>query len=105
VRPSVRPASGAGSRTTTLTEPEPNIDADPLFVEALAGNSQLIDGSPAIDASYSPRPSSPTSRPTDLLGAPRIQERDRGARHGRVRAPRMAEANANVGYRHVSGGA
>src|SRR5262249_53220511 len=47
VRLSVRRASGAGvPGTTTLTEPEPNIDADPLFVDALAGNYQLTDGSP-----------------------------------------------------------
>jgi hypothetical protein len=62
-----------GAGTTTLTEPEPNIDADPLFVDALSGNYQLSDGSPAIDASYSP-PLAPDESPTDLLGAPRIQD-------------------------------
>jgi hypothetical protein len=62
-----------GPGTTTLTEPEPNIDADPLFVDALAGNYQLSDGSPAIDAAYSP-PLAPDESPTDLLGAPRIQD-------------------------------
>ena len=62
-----------GAGTTTLTEPEPNIDADPLFVDALAGNYELSDGSPAIDASYSP-PLAPDESPTDLLGAPRIQD-------------------------------
>ena len=58
-----------GAGTTTLTEPEPNIDADPLFVDALAGNYELSDGSPAIDASYSP-PLAPDESSTDLL-APR----------------------------------
>jgi len=62
-----------GAGDTTLTEPEPNIDADPLFVDALAGNYELSDGSPAIDASYSP-PLAPDESPTDLLGAPRIQD-------------------------------
>lgn len=62
-----------GAGTTTLTEPEPNIDADPLFVDALAGNYELGDGSPAIDASYSP-PLATDESPTDLLGAPRIQD-------------------------------
>jgi hypothetical protein len=62
-----------GAGDTTLSEPEPNIDADPLFVDALAGNYELRDGSPAIDASYSP-PLAPDESPTDLLGAPRIQD-------------------------------
>jgi hypothetical protein len=62
-----------GPGTTTLVEPEPNIDADPLFVDALAGNYALHDGSPAIDAVYSP-PLAPDESPTDLLGAPRIQD-------------------------------
>jgi hypothetical protein len=62
-----------GAGTTTLTEPEPNIDADPLFVDALAGNYALRDGSPAIDAAYSP-PLAQGESPTDLLGAPRIQD-------------------------------
>ena len=62
-----------GAGTTTLTEPEPNIDADPLFVDALAGNYELGVGSPAIDAAYSP-PLAPDESPTDLLGAPRIQD-------------------------------
>jgi len=62
-----------GLGTTTLTEPEPNIDADPLFVDALAGNYQLQDSSPAIDAAYSP-PLAPDESPTDLLGNPRIQD-------------------------------
>jgi hypothetical protein len=40
-----------------------------LFVDALAGNCELSDGSPAIDAAYSP-PLAPGESPTDLLGAP-----------------------------------
>jgi hypothetical protein len=62
-----------GPGTTTLVEPEPNIDADPLFVDALSGNYALRDGSPAIDATYSP-PLAADESPTDLLGAPRIQD-------------------------------
>jgi hypothetical protein len=62
-----------GAGTTTLTEPQPNIDADPLFVDALAGNYALRDGSPAIDATYS-APLASDESPTDLLGAVRIQD-------------------------------
>jgi hypothetical protein len=52
-----------------------NIDADPLFVDAAAGNYQLAAGSPAIDTAQA------TGPVTDILGIPRPQgaARDMGA--------------------------
>ena len=58
-----------GDGDTTLTEPQANLDVDPL----LTADHHLQDGSPAIDAAFSP-PLGATESPTDLDGAPRIQD-------------------------------
>jgi hypothetical protein len=58
-----------GDGDTTLTEPQANLDVDPL----LTADFHLQDGSPAIDAPFSP-PLGATESPTDLDGAQRIQD-------------------------------
>jgi hypothetical protein len=62
-----------GPGITTLTEPQPNIDTDPQFVDALAGDYHLADTSPAIDASYSPALAADEPL-LDLDGQPRVQD-------------------------------
>jgi hypothetical protein len=62
-----------GPGNTALTEPQPNVDADPQFVDALAGNYHLADSSPAIDAAYSPALAA-DELAVDLDGQPRIQD-------------------------------
>ena len=42
-----------GPGTEDLQEPQPNIDADPLFVNAPAGDFSLAAGSPALEAAFS----------------------------------------------------
>jgi hypothetical protein len=58
-----------GDGDTTLSEPQANLDVDPL----LTADFHLQDGSPAIDAAFSPALGASES-PTDLDGAPRIQD-------------------------------
>lgn len=84
----------AGSGDTTLSQPQPNIDADPLFRDP-SGDYSLKDGSPAIDAAYSPALSADEPA-VDLPGNPRILDgngdgvaaRDMGAyEHATVPGP------------------
>jgi predicted outer membrane repeat protein len=61
--------SGAGWDVTLGTDGGNNLDADPLFVDALGGNLRLQSGSPAIDAGDNSAPNLPA---TDLDGNPRV---------------------------------
>jgi hypothetical protein len=63
----------SGTGTETLEEPQSNIDADPLFANAAAGDFSLSAGSPALEAAFSD-PLAIDESPTDLLGAPRIAD-------------------------------
>ncbi len=60
-----------------------NIDADPLYYGALAGDLRILAGSPATDAGYGAAPGLPA---TDIAGNPRIQGAsvDMGAYEGAV---------------------
>jgi hypothetical protein len=58
-----------GTGDTTFTEPQANLDVDPL----LTADYHLQDGSPAIDAAFSPALAAGESA-TDLDGQPRIQD-------------------------------
>jgi hypothetical protein len=60
-----------GPGSVSFEEPQPDIDADPAFSEALLGDFSLLPGSPAIDSSYSP-PLAPGESTTDLAGDPRV---------------------------------
>jgi hypothetical protein len=63
--------SSGGGGTAVFEQPQPNIDADPLFQDELAGVFSLLPGSPAIDSSFSP-PLAPGESPTDIEGNPRV---------------------------------
>jgi hypothetical protein len=54
--------------TSNVTSAD-NIDADPLFINAIAGNVGISSGSPVIDAGD---PAAPDLPVTDFLGNPRI---------------------------------
>jgi hypothetical protein len=60
-----------------------NIDADPLYFDAIAGDLRILVGSPAIDAGYSEAPGLPAA---DIAGNPRIEggSVDMGAYEGAV---------------------
>jgi hypothetical protein len=58
-----------GAGDTTLSEPQANLDVDPLLTEEF----RLQDGSPAIDAAFSPALAGSESA-TDLDGMARIQD-------------------------------
>lgn len=63
--------TSAGGGVGIFEQPQPNIDADPLFADALFGDFRLGSGSPAIDSSFSP-PLAADESATDLAGNPRI---------------------------------
>ena len=59
------------SGSASVSEPEPDIDADPQFTSDLLGEFGLRAGSPAIDSAYSP-PLTADESATDLAGNPRV---------------------------------
>lgn len=61
--------SGSGWVPDTGTDGGGNLDANPLFVDVLAGNVRLGTGSPAVDSGDDTAPNLPA---TDLDGNPRI---------------------------------
>jgi hypothetical protein len=65
--------SSGGGGAAIFEQPQPNIDADPLFTDELKGDFSLLPASPAIDSSFSP-PLAADESPTDLAGKPRITD-------------------------------
>jgi hypothetical protein len=63
--------TSGGGGTALFQQSAPNIDADPLFTDPLAGNFALLPGSPAIDTGL-PTPLAAGESATDLAGGPRI---------------------------------
>ena len=62
--------SGAGWDSSLGTDNGGNLDADPLFVDAFAGDLRLFPNSPTVDAGIND--SIPSGVSTDLNGDPRI---------------------------------
>jgi hypothetical protein len=87
--PSVSYSLVQGSGGSTGWDPELgfdggfNIDADPLYFGAPAGDLRVLVGSPAVDAGYDAAPGLPA---TDIAGNPRIEggSVDMGAYEGAV---------------------
>ncbi len=89
----------------SFSQPEPNLDADPLFSDELLGDFSLKPGSPAIDSTYSP-PLAADESSTDLNGNPRVVDgngdgiaaRDMGAFEtpATPRAPETAPPNTRI---------
>jgi hypothetical protein len=61
----------ASSGSASFSEPESDIDADPLFTNDLLGEFSLRAGSPSIDSAFSP-PLAAGESTTDLNGSPRV---------------------------------